>query len=177
MLNDGGFLGSSKKDLYDSTKESVDEDGIRMGDFYAGMIGVVLATVSTIGAVHSALTLPYEIRVYGWLILIFSMSLMWPTAMLTYKTVNRLRIFAMNKIISFEPCGEKTGLYGLNKLPNAKLACGSNSGNNSGTGGNSNYVIMLDSENGGTDKGVFSNDESSAVSSLSEGVLRLRPLV
>ena len=98
---------------------------------------------------------------------------MWPTAMLTYKTVHRLRIFAMNKIISFEPCGEKTGLYGLSRLPNAKLACSSNSANNSRTEGSS-YVIMLDSENGGIDKGVFTNDESSAISSLS-GVLPRLP--
>jgi len=80
----------------------------------------------------------------------------------------------MNKIISFEPCGEKTGLYGLNKFPSGHLAS-CRSGNNSANEGGTNYVIMLDSENRGDQTGVFSNDESSAVSSLSDAP-RLRPL-
>jgi len=172
MLNDGGFFGSAKDDTA-CRHGPPDKNEVRFGDVYSAMIGVVLATVSTIGAVHSALTLPYKIRVYGWLILIFSTCFMWPTAMLTYKTVNRVRIFTMNKIISFEPCGEKTGLYGLNKLPNAKLtSCSGGSANNSGTEGATNYVIMLD-ENGREKSGVFPNDEEgSAVSSLSDGRLR-----
>jgi len=109
MLNDSGYFGSAKDDNA-CRHGPPDKNAVRFGDVYSATIGVVLATVSTIGAVHSALTLPYKIRVYGWLILIFSTCFMWPTAMLTYKTVNRVRIFAMNKIISFEPCGEKTGL-------------------------------------------------------------------
>lgn len=174
MLNDSGFFGTTKNV---DDQQPPDKDAVRMGDFYAGMIGIVFATVSTIFAVRIVLTLPYKIRVYGWLILTFSIAVMWPTAMLTFTTFHRLRIFAMNKIISFEPCGEKTGLYGLNKFPHGHLAsCRSGSANNSGTEGATNYVIMLDSDNNNRDqKGIFSNDESSAVSSLSDAP-RLRPL-
>jgi len=42
------------------------------------------------------------------------------------------------------------------------------SGNNSAEAGGTNYVIMLDSERGGEQKGVFPHDEGSAVSSLSD---------
>ena len=40
-----------------------EKDEARMGDFYASMIGVVFATVSTIIAVRIVLILPYKIRV------------------------------------------------------------------------------------------------------------------
>lgn len=39
-----------------------DANGGQMGDITAGIIGVVLASVSVIGAVHGVLTLPYQIR-------------------------------------------------------------------------------------------------------------------
>ena len=88
--------------------------------------------------------------------------------MLTYKTVNRIRLFTMNKIISFEPCVEKTALYGLSKLP--KAGCNGNSrigGQGSGSNGEMNYVIMLDNDQN-KQKGIWpQQDEGSAVSSLS----------
>ena len=72
MLSESGVFRKSKTDIHDdSDKGSVDEDGIRTGDIYAGMIGVVLAAVSTIGAVHSALSLPYEIRMCKYLLKIY----------------------------------------------------------------------------------------------------------
>ena len=95
---------------------------------------------------------------------------MWPTAMLTYKTVNRLRLFTMNKIISFEPCVEKTALYGLSKLP--KAGCNGNGhlggrGSGDASSGEMNYVIMLDGDKN-KEKGIWhQQDERSAVSSLS----------
>ena len=80
----------------------------------------------------------------------------------------------MNKIISFEPCAEKSGLYELGKLPhcsshlrikggNASLA-GTNTSSVSGTGGGqeSNYFIMLESsphKRTGQKKGVFAQDD------------------
>ncbi len=89
--------------------------------------------------------------------------------MLTYKSVNKLRLFALNKIISFEPCGDKTGLYGLSKLPRAKLTtCSDNSGKGS-EGSGAEYVIMLDTNDTDGKRGIWSQDESSAVSSLSGG--------
>jgi hypothetical protein len=39
-----------------------DANGGQIGDITAGIIGVVLASVSVIGAVHGVLTLPYQIR-------------------------------------------------------------------------------------------------------------------
>ena len=87
--------------------------------------------------------------------------------MLTYKSVHKLRLFMLNKIISFEPCGDKTNLYGLSKLPRAKLAsCSDNSGKGS-DGSGAEYVIMLDTNDTEGKKGIWSQDESSAVSSLS----------
>mmetsp|Transcript_10223 Transcript_10223/g.12911 ORF Transcript_10223/g.12911 Transcript_10223/m.12911 type:complete len:333 (-) Transcript_10223:114-1112(-) len=139
----------------------------QMGDATAGIIGVVLAAVSVIGAVHGALTLPYQARAFGWILVIISLSLMWPIAMLTYKSVNKLRLFMLNKIISFEACGDKTNLYGLNKLPRAKLAsCSDNSGKGS-DGSGAEYVIMLDTNDNERRKGIWSQDEGSALSSLS----------
>ena len=99
--------------------------------------------------------------------MIGTLSLMWPIAMLTYKSVNKLRLFMLNKIISFEPCGDKTGLYGLSKLPRAKLtSCSVNSGKLS-DGSGAEYVIMLDTNDTDGNRGIWSQDESSAVSSLS----------
>ncbi len=94
---------------------------------------------------------------------------MWPTAMLTYKSVHRLRMFMMNKIISFEPCGEKTNLYGLSRLPRAKLSsCGDNNSGKGSEGSGAEYVIMLDTKDTDGRKGIWSSqDENSAVSSLS----------
>ena len=73
---------------------------------------------------------------------------------------------ALNKIISFEPCGDKTGLYGLSKLPRAKLTTCSDSGKGS-DGSGAEYVIMLDTNDTDGKRGIWSQDESSAVSSLS----------
>ena len=41
---------------------TVTNGGAQMGDMSAAMIGVVLAAVSTCGAVHGVLTLPYQKR-------------------------------------------------------------------------------------------------------------------
>ena len=78
----------------------------------------------------------------GWAIVIISLSVMWPFAMYTYKTVNRLRLYMMNKIINLEPCGDSTGLYGLNRLPK---------------GTDNEYIIS-----GG--QGIWNYDEGSAIS-------------
>ena len=73
----------------------------------------------------------------------------------------------MNKIISFEPCVEKTALYGL-----PRASCNGNNrigGNGSGdaSSGEMNYVIMLDNEKN-KKQGIWQQqDEGSAVSSLS----------
>lgn len=151
MLNgNSSFTENNSDDEIDGPKTLT---GGGLTDLSSGIIGVCLAAVSTIGAVHGALTLPYKTRVYGWILVVFSLSIMWPAAMLTYKTVNRLRLFMMNKIISFEPCGEKSALYRLRNLPRAKLtSCSGNSGNNSGrrdseSGGEGDYVIMVDTSN------------------------------
>ena len=101
---------------------------------------------------------------------VLSLSIMWPTAVLTYKFVRKLRLFMLNKIISFEPCGgEKTSLYGLSRLPRSKMA--SRNDNNSAKGSDctgAEYVIMLDStRDKGDRKGIWSEDDISAVSSLS----------
>jgi len=68
MLNNSGFFGTTKN--YDDEEHPPEKDRVSMGDFYAGMIGVVFATVSTIVAIRIVLTLTYKIRVYGWLILL-----------------------------------------------------------------------------------------------------------
>ncbi len=182
----------------ESSGGSIDDDPVvgpgRMNDVYSGMIGVVLAAVSVIGAVHGALTLPYQKRICklevqkllylflnflsattqvftmfrlnlidGWALVIVSLSIMWPLAMLCYKTVNKLRLFMMNKIINLEPCGDKTNLYGLSKLPRTKGMSCSDKGSEHGN----EYIIMLD--NGKRGRGVWHYDESSAMSSLSGG--------
>jgi hypothetical protein len=89
----------------------------------------------------------------------------------------------MNKIISFEPCVEKTGLYNLSKLPTIELNCSSSklSSLPSRSGSlvqESDYFIMMDNSplSGEKKKGVFSQDEDSAISSLS-GDGRNRPIV
>ena len=89
----------------------------------------------------------------GWAIVIISLSVMWPFAMYTYKTVNRLRLYMMNKIINLEPCGDSTGLYGLNRLPKGTTC--------SERGGDNEYIISA----GG--QGIWNYDEGSAISSLS----------
>lgn len=87
--------------------------------------------------------------------------------MYTYKTVNRLRLYMMNKIINLEPCGDSTGLYGLNRLPKGKIStC-----NEKGSDTENEYIIML---GGGTKKnggrqGIWNYEEASAISSLSGG--------
>jgi len=170
MLN-GTVSGEDYHEGDDAPTNNV-ESAAQMGDLTAGAIGAVLAAVSVIGAVHGALTLPYQTRAFGWMLVIFSLSIMWPTAMLTYKLVNKLRLFMMNKIISFEPCGDNTNLYGLSRLPRAKLAtCSDNSGKGSGENGGGEYVIMLDSTDAGVgSQGIWSQqDEDSALSSLSGG--------
>jgi len=160
MLNDSGFFGTTKNT--DDEEHPPEKDRVRMGDFYAGMIGVVFATVSIIVAICIELTLTYKIRVYGWLIL------------LTFTTFRWLRIFAMNKIISLEPCGGKNSLYRFNQFSSGQLtSC--RSGNTSSNERGTYYVTMLDSENRSDQTGIFSNDESFAVSFLSDDP-RLRPL-
>lgn len=105
----------------------------------------------------------------GWMVVIISLSLMWPVAMLTYKSAHKIRIFMLNKIISFEPCGDGTNLYGLNRLPRAKLAsCSDNNSARGSDGSGAEYVIMLDPSDAKR-KGVWNHDECSAVSSLSGG--------
>lgn len=179
MLNDNpSFVGRENDEI--NEPNSLTNGGLT--DLSSGIIGVVLAAVSTIGAVHGALTLPYKTRVYGWILVVFSLSLMWPAAMLTYKTVNRFRLFMTNKIISFEPCGEKSALYRLRNLPRAKLTCSGGSGNNSGrrdeseSGSGNDYVIMVDTASVDCQephKAQSFHDDSS-VSSLSGD---LRPVV
>jgi hypothetical protein len=105
----------------------------------------------------------------GWILVIVSLSVMWPVAMLAYKSVNKLRLFMLNKIISFEPCGDKTNLYGLNKLPRAQLASCSNNSDKGSDGSGAEYVIMLDTNDTDGRKGIWSQDEGSALSSLSGG--------
>ena len=75
----------------------------------------------------------------------------------------------LNKIISFEPCGDKTNLYGLSKLPRAKLPTYCDNSARGSDGSDPEYVIMLDTEGSSVRKGIWSRsqDESSAVSSLS----------
>lgn len=163
-----GTISNDPEELMIEDLENGGNSG-QMGDVTAGIIGVVLAAVSVIGAVHGALTLPYQTRSYGWIMVIVSLSLMWPAAMLTYKSVHKLRLFMLNKIISFEPCGDKTNLYGLSKLPRAKLATCSDSSAKGSDGSDAEYVIMLDTNESEVRKGIWSpsQDESSAVSSLS----------
>ena len=62
MLNDSGFFGTTKN--VNDEEYPLEKDGLRMGYFYAGMIGVVFATVSTIISIHIVLTLPYKIRIF-----------------------------------------------------------------------------------------------------------------
>lgn len=121
--------------------------------FFTAMIGVILIAVSVIGAVHGALNLPYRTRVYGWTFVIVSLTVMWPLAMLLYKTVNRLRMYMMNKIISFEPCMDKANLYGLTTNTRSSL------------GGENDFVIMLDHRDGGK-RGMFNFEDASAISSI-----------
>jgi hypothetical protein len=88
--------------------------------------------------------------------------------MYTYKTVHKLRLFMMNKIINLEACGDTTNLYeGLNKLPQSKLGACSEKGGKSSSGANE-YVLMLGGEKNKR-QGVWSTDEGSAISSLSGG--------
>jgi hypothetical protein len=84
---------------------------------------------------------------------IVSLTVMWPLAMLLYKTVNRLRMYMMNKIISFEPCIDKASLYGLT------------ANNRSVVVGENDFVIMLDRGDGGK-KGMFNFEDASAISSI-----------
>jgi len=74
MLNNSGFFGTAIN--ANDGEHPPEKDGVRMVDFYARMIGVVFATVSTIVAVRIVLILPYKIRVYGWLILTFRIAIM-----------------------------------------------------------------------------------------------------
>mmetsp|Transcript_21117 Transcript_21117/g.29592 ORF Transcript_21117/g.29592 Transcript_21117/m.29592 type:complete len:112 (+) Transcript_21117:127-462(+) len=110
---------------------------------------------------------------------------MWPAAMFTYKTIHKLRIFMMNKIISFEPCGsaDASGLYDLGALPPVGMNCNTGGKLNSITKSarasallqENRYFIMMDNDGGknGTKKGVFCEDEDSAISSLSGEVRRI----
>ena len=54
--------GTVSADLDDDADAQPDGNSGQMGDVTAGMIGVVLSAVSVIGAVHGALTLPYQTR-------------------------------------------------------------------------------------------------------------------
>ena len=100
----------------------------------------------------------------GWVIIIVSLSIMWPLAMYTYKTVYRLRIYMMNKIINLEPCGDTNGLYGLNKLPGRRISSCNDKGNET----EDEYIIMLGGgKKNGRNQGVWNGDEASAISSLS----------
>lgn len=85
--------------------------------------------------------------------MIVSLTVMWPLAMLLYKTVNRLRMYMMNKIISFEPCMDKANLYGLTTNTRSSL------------GGENDFVIMLDHRDGGK-RGMFNFEDASAISSI-----------
>ena len=60
MLNHSGFFGTTKNS--DNEKNPPEKDRVRMGDFYAGMIGVVFATVSIIVDIRIVLALMYKIR-------------------------------------------------------------------------------------------------------------------
>ena len=91
---------------------------------------------------------------------------MWPIAMYTYKIVNKLRLFMLNKIINLEPCGDTNNLYdGLRKLPRgSRIGACSEKGSDNGN----EYVLMLSGKkNGQTRRGVWNYDETSAISSLS----------
>jgi len=74
MLNNSGFFGTTIN--ADDGEHPPEKDGVRMEDFYASMIRVIFATISTIVAVRIVLILPYKIRVYGWLILTFRIAIM-----------------------------------------------------------------------------------------------------
>lgn len=157
-----------EEDLKFSNSGSREDDPLasssQMSELSTGMIGVVLAAVSVIGAVHGALTLPYQERMYGWILVMFSLSIMWPLAMYTYKTVNKLRLYMMNKIINLEPCGDTTGLYGLSRLPKSRMAsCSEKVGD-----AENEYIIMLaGGKKNAKGQGVWNYDEASAISSLS----------
>eukprot|EP00557_Chaetoceros_sp_GSL56_P011825 CAMPEP_0176486564 /NCGR_PEP_ID=MMETSP0200_2-20121128/5635_1 /TAXON_ID=947934 /ORGANISM="Chaetoceros sp., Strain GSL56" /LENGTH=682 /DNA_ID=CAMNT_0017883273 /DNA_START=250 /DNA_END=2295 /DNA_ORIENTATION=+ len=131
-----------EEDLKYGSESSKDNRGSanQMGDLSAGIIGVALSAVSVVGAVHGALTLPYTERIYGWVVVTISLTVMWPIAMYTYKTVHKIRIYMMNKIINLEPCGDTTNLYeGLRKLPRGKMGPCSEKGSDHGN----EYVLML----------------------------------
>lgn len=100
----------------------------------------------------------------GWILVMFSLSIMWPLAMYTYKTVNKLRLYMMNKIINLEPCGDTTGLYGLSRLPKSRMAsCSEKVGD-----AENEYIIMLaGGKKNAKGQGVWNYDEASAISSLS----------
>jgi len=135
-------------------------------------VGVVLATVSTISAVNAALKLPYSTRAFGLGILVTSLTFMWPLAMFAYKTGFRLRMVMMNKILSFERCTPTDG----SKI---KVDCGSSDLSQlhrlaSSVAKDNDYFIMLDQYKNGQRKGVYINEENSAISSLSGGGRYLR---
>jgi len=101
---------------------------------------------------------------------------MWPVAMYTYKTANKLRLFMMNKIINLEPCGDTSTLYeGLGKLQQTKMGPCSDKSEN---GGSNEYVLMLGKKSGSR-RGVWNYDEASMISSLSggEGLVGFRRIV
>ena len=120
----------------------------------------------------------YRLITDGWVIVMFSLTVMWPVAMYTYKTVHKLRLFMMNKIINLEPCGDTSNLYeGLNKLPQSRMGACGEKGGNSNSGANE-YMLMI----GGKKRerqGVWNYDEGSAISSLSggEGLVGFRRIV
>lgn len=149
------------KSDFEQNEENVDSkeqenDTFTGNPFFTAMIGVVLVAVSVVGAVHGALNLPYRTRVYGWTFVIVSLTMMWPLAMLLYKTVNRIRMYMMNKIISFEPCMDKANLHSLST--NRRLSA------------ENDFVVLLDSGDHGHGfrRGVFTFEEASAISSIGD---------
>lgn len=103
----------------------------------------------------------------GWGLVIISLSIMWPLAMYTYKTVNKLRLYMMNKIINLEPCVDKSSLYGLSRLPRGKMNACSDKGIDNGN----EFMIMIDGGRKSVrgSRGMWNSDEVSAISSLSGG--------
>ena len=96
--------GSDKRSSFERNLSKSSRKATRKSNELSAALGVVLALISTMGAVHAALQLPYAMRVWGWIILILSLTFMWPIATYTYGVIHRIRQFMMQRIISFEPC-------------------------------------------------------------------------
>ena len=173
---------SDKRSSFERKLSKSSRNSKRKSNELSAALGVVLALISTMGAVHAALQLPYAMRVWGWIMLILSLTFMWPIATYTYGVIHRIRQFMMQRIISFEPCTSQGNvLYPQDVCAGAQL---------DGHYKNSNdYIITFDhrirknrSKQGETngspensmciENSPSGGDSESAVSSLSDNMDR-----